>query len=186
MFKLGHEIILITDQDKFEWGKIEEITDDGVTLKRDRKKSREWKWDNVAFMSHDGFPVRKLPPSPSDEHVEKLLGEKHVRDLKSAIRQALAFSTCADCGKLIEDNSYNAKGECNACHRRYSYQGGHPWEIECVSSQIFNIGNQSPSDWLWSNHPLEETIVMQSKDGLGGQLWDLPAIFEFEQHVAIG
>jgi len=54
------------------------------------------------------------------------------------------------------------------------------------SCPIFDAQFHNTFYWLWSNHPLEETIVMQSKDGLGGQLWDLPAIFEFEQHVAIG
>lgn len=189
MFKLGHEVILITDEDKFDWGAIAEITDDGITLKRTWKKGKERKWENVTFISHDGFPVRKLPPSPSDAHVEKLLSDPKIKDLKGAIRKALAFNTCAECGVVMKDTSTGGFGiDCTGCEakrkKRQSFTGGHPWQIEGVTSDIFNIGNEC--DYYWSNHPLEETIVMKSKDGLGGQLWDLPAIFEFEQHVAIG
>jgi hypothetical protein len=192
MFKLDQEIILITDEDKFEWGRIEDIADDGITLKRDRVKAKEIKWENVVFMSHDGFPVRKLPPSSSDRYVDKLLRNPKTTDFQGTIRNALAFSPCSECGEITKDFSTGKFSiECSTCEakneKRYSYRGGHPWEIEGVSSNIFNAGN---FDWTtpyrWSNHPLEETVVMESKDGLGGQLWDLPAIFGFEQHVAVG
>ncbi len=183
MFRLGHEVILITDEDKFEWGTIIEITDDGITLKRKWSKVKERKWENVVFLSHDGFPVRKLPPSPSDKHVEKILTDPKIKDFHGAVRKALAFNICAECGKITEE-TYTEYIDCKGCRtkrRQSTYTGGHPWQIEGVTSEIFNIGNES--DYFWSNHPLEETIVMKSKDGLGGQLWDLPAVFEFEHEI---
>jgi DNA-directed RNA polymerase subunit RPC12/RpoP len=182
MFSIGDEVIIITDKDVYEWGKMVRVDDKGITLKRKDKKEKEWEWEEVSFMSHDGFPIRKLPPTSSDLYVEKLLEDVKSRTLQNCIRRALSFGECLDCEKITENNHVVYANRCPECNERFykqrrSFTGGHPWQIEGVTSQIFNMGNYSYPHW--SNHAFEEVIVMKDKNGLGGQLWDLPSIFEF-------
>jgi len=71
-FKKDEEVFLITDRDYFDWGKIIEFDNNGIKLQKNGKRPRRIKWIDIRFMSHDGFPVRKLMSSKSDKFIEQL------------------------------------------------------------------------------------------------------------------
>lgn len=185
MFKVGDEVIIITDDDRYEWGVLQAILDDGAVIKRPEKKAIYWEWEKVCFMCHDGFPVRKLQPSSSDLYVEKLLEGEESKTLQVVVRKALMSRRCSECSKPVECSSVIPMNEgepCMECRPRRSFTGGHPWQIEGVHCELYNPGNYTFP--FWSNAEFEETIVMKDpKTGLIGQLWDLPSIFEVEGFV---
>lgn len=167
MFKVGDEVIIITAEGKYEWGKIE-IVHGGVVLKRSQQKGKFWEWEDISFMCHEGFPVRKLPPSSSDKYVEKLLEGGKFKDLQTTIRKALMNQPCEICGEPTSNDEINPFSEkCNNCRPTRSYRGGDPWQIEGVLSRIYNVGNCTKYPY-WCNHEFEEVIVMTDKNGLGG------------------
>ena len=62
-FKDGDAVIVIDDDDRVGWGTLRSITEHGFTLVRvslSRTRRKRFQWDGIRFMSHDGFPVRRL------------------------------------------------------------------------------------------------------------------------------
>lgn len=85
-FKDGEEVILIDYMDRFYWGKLKSCDEEGCTLQyvgRLGAGRRRFDWIDVRFMSHDGFPCRKLFGADGSERIES---EPTARD---AIREGL-------------------------------------------------------------------------------------------------
>ncbi len=164
-FKEGDEVIVIDDDDRVFWGKLntEEL---GITL-RHAKRSHFLYWEDVRFMSHDGFPVRRLVGADGDPSILK---EKSAKD---AIRAALTkeFSGRED------KSSYWPTG-----YRRPipSFRGrfGDPFDVLVPCEvELYNSGN---TGWYWYGQDYEECLVLTAPDGARAQLFDLSTVFYAE------
>lgn len=58
-FKAGDDVIVVTEDDEYAWGKLQYVTSEGADLWRGSKHTHIL-WNDLRFMSHDGFPIRKL------------------------------------------------------------------------------------------------------------------------------
>ena len=184
-FKVGEEVVVVLDNGRFEWGKLN-YDDNGITLgKGVGIVSTTYEWEDIRFMAHDGFPVKKVMCPPTDELLEKL----DTTNIQKLIRGTLDFSLCKFCSELIPDKGSRSVSLCDNCKevrkkmreeesRSYRSVGfGHPFLIEDVSIVLFNKGNNGPE---YHMDYFLETLVLKSKDGAIGHLWDLPTIFHFE------
>ena len=89
MFKEGDEVVIVTEEeDHFEWGKIK-TEKDGCRLTRPGQKSKYFDWDNIRFLAHDGFPVKKLMGADGSKTIEKIDTTK----TQEAIREALSINS---------------------------------------------------------------------------------------------
>lgn len=175
MFKKNDEVIIITEDDEFFWGKLIVCGPDGFTLKRGTSINF-FEWKKVRFMSHDGFPVKKLMGTSSDQYIEQAFSP----DIATTIRQVLILEleTCGNCNILLPKGyPHTLCAECESKLPERRYGGGHPFIIDGVRSFLINVGNDNPA---WMGTPYEEAVVMKSKDGAQGMLWELETIFAFE------
>lgn len=118
MFKDGDEVVIITDDDKLYWGELE-THNDGIELIIIRGPSRHYSWDQIRFMSHDGFPVKKLMGADGGKSIEKL----DTTDTQKVIRAALVP------GSMI------------------SVTFGDPFVIEDCFGKLLHPGNCGPAWW---------------------------------------
>lgn len=58
-FKDGDEVVIETSSGDFFWGRLT-VMEEQLLLTRPDGRSRQWDWDLVELICHDGFPVRKL------------------------------------------------------------------------------------------------------------------------------
>jgi len=196
MFKKGDDVVLITDDDELKWGKIGEVTKDSLRLKTGQKSLEVINWDDVRFMAHDGFPVKKLMGADGSQLIEQL----DTTDTQKAIREALVAVKCPRCHRFVLPSSltsvkYEAYGrhgirkeyrdekriECEKCRNRkkdvFTFVVGDPFLIENVDALLMNAGNLWKlgfESWMY-----EETLVLQAKDGAQGLLWGLPTCYYF-------
>lgn len=205
MFKENDNIVLITDDDEFKWGKIKSADSDFLHLRTPVGRIEVIKWDDIRFVAHDGFPVKKLLGADGSQLIEKL----DTKNTQKAIRQALDTIRCPHCGEFTLQSSlvtvrYKAYGrrwytrkkefdedriECKKCSKRkgdpdgatifernpFTFVCGDPFLIENVDAILMNSGNL----WTPEGWFYEETIVLQSKDGAQGLLWGLPTCYYF-------
>lgn len=71
-FKKGHDVCLIDDNDFVTIGKLVAFNDDGCWIQEGRNTAPwfYWWWD-IRFMSHDGFPVKKLLGADGSSSIEQ-------------------------------------------------------------------------------------------------------------------
>jgi len=107
MFKDGDEVIIITEDDDYLWGSVTAINA-GAILSRPNKEDKLVPWEDIRFMSHDGFPVKKLMGADGSNLIELL----DTTDTQEAIRQALAYK------KICKINACNNEAISNSdeCH----------------------------------------------------------------------
>jgi len=206
MFKEGDNIILITDDDEFKWGKIKRATEGSLDLKTGQRPVEVIDWDDIRFMAHDGFPVKKLMGADGSQLIEQL----DTTNTQKTIRQALEAKRCPRCRKFVLVDSlrpvkYKAYSrwsrtrkprwdrehiECKKCRSRkgnpdgdifernpFTLVVGDPFLIENVDAILMNAGNLwKPGFESWM---YEETFVLQAKDGAQGLLWGLPTCYYF-------
>jgi hypothetical protein len=190
-FKIGNAIFIIDEDDHFIFGEIEDIHyDNGIRLRKHFYPPylKWYSWNEIRFISHDGFPVRKLFPRSSDKYLVHL----NTDDIVMSLRQLAVSVVCNSCNKLIEQSIDNYGGHilggsedgryylCEVCQDvdRYSMRGGHPFEIENVSMVVVNAGNNSYYH-NYADDRFLETGILRSREGLMGLLWDFSTIFEF-------
>jgi len=180
MFKPGDDLILIDEDDNFFGGKLIMAVEAGLILKIGIQKEKLYDWDDIRFISHDGFPVKKLMPSGSDRYIQQAFSS----EIPELIRNILTKESCRHCKEIMERDVL--KKHERRCSERpepiagtRSYYGGCPWRIEDVFSQIVNVGNCSDY-FQYIDQTFLETAVLQSLDGANGLLWDLGSIYHFE------
>lgn len=169
-FSEKDEVIVIDTDDRFFWGRLRNVTDHGCELHK-RGRTVELKWDDVRFMAHDGFPVRKLLGASGSSTIEKL----DTKDTQTAIHKALEFEFPQE--------------------RTRKFRVGDPFDIECSSARLFHPGNSGFGYWgqfcnesryfskdhREEGYAREEVLVLSSKDGAMAELWDPTTIYMFEE-----
>src|SRR4030042_5273543 len=58
-FKNGQSVIIITENERFDWGPLE-YNKETVPLTSGLRPPRAYHWNQIVFMCHDGLPVRKV------------------------------------------------------------------------------------------------------------------------------
>ncbi len=171
-FTEGDEVVAIDVDDQFFWGKMVNPTFEGCELHANGR-TRKLLWDDVRFMAHDGFPVRKILGADGSATIEKL----DTTDTQAAVRSALST-------EFPE-------------RPRHQVRFGDPFDVvEPVHMELYNPGNSGPSFWrhfwnettrLWhspahviAHQQTEEVIVMKANDGARAQLWDMTTVYVFE------
>jgi len=143
MFQDGDEVVIITEDDKMAWGEIK-ARGNGCWLKRYCYKDKFFDWDEIRFMAHDGFPVRKLMGADGSKNIEKLQTE----DVQNQIREGL--------GLEYEEKKL----------KRIVYSD--PFMIDSCKAKLVNKGNV----WVPGSLNLhEEVLLLKSDDGAKGMLW---------------
>lgn len=197
MFKDGDEVVAITDDDRVVAGKIK-AKPMTCTIKRIGFKAVEIDWDDIRFIAHDGFPVKKLLGADGSATIEAL----NTRDKRKAIRKMLTYNFCKGCGKFKLPEEFppydkeRVRRYCGVCRdlvlgnitpretplgHTNSMVFGDPFIIEGVSARLLNPGNvylgrgEGYKGWAF-----EEVLVLRSKDGAAGLLYDLHTIYHFE------
>lgn len=201
-FKRGEEVFVITDEDRVYWGRLGAVTEDEFVLSRPGGVVTSLKWWDIRWMSHDGFPVRRLLGADGSPSLER---EPSVAD---AIRTAHAATFGVDgpfrgdleaahariaaledevrvlrepiseriLERLREEVSVaRARGSGVESVRRSRF--GDPFEAESVASELFNPGNVGFAHYLAND---EECLVLTAADGAVAQLFDLPTVYLLE------
>lgn len=187
-FKEGDEVILMDDDDTFYWGKLE-THETFCRLHRSHKRPTDVNWNKVVFMSHDGFPVKRIRESSA---AAKALERVNTANVRAAVRKVLSGEECGLCGVIVEEDSLEwnkwedaTTGKfvgrmniCSKCQKGVVIRRGDPWEIEAAWAKLWNPGRSAPEHWM-DDH--EEIIVAQSADGAYAHIWDVRTIFDFEE-----
>ncbi len=185
-FKNGDEVVVILDNDTIYWGTLILHQGDAKNkifdlFNRVSGKETNLHWENVLFISHDGFPVKKLTGADGSQLIEQI----DTTNTQTLIRKALTHNLCDMCGKKVENLKFDAIGgdhylRCQKCElgeqRRKSFTFGDPFIVEGVTGEIINTGNAGPRFW---NSDYEECLVLESKDRAKGILYDIPHIYYF-------
>lgn len=193
LFKEGDEVICIDDEDVFHWGRLKTYSEDNFLLCRPYRQEA-LHWEDIRFMCHDGFPVRKLTGADGS----KLIEDAATDDIVTLIRQGLSLenkreatieATCCRCGLtktmrsrnyygIHYDDNHNATKRylCDDCPSS-NYVAGDPFYIEGVNAVLLNAGNDGREFW---NEDGEEVLVLRAKDGARGLLYDLNTIYHID------
>ena len=88
-FHNGERVLIVTCPDSFYRGPLR-IAEDGCWLEQSSRplKERFFPWEGILFMTHDGFPVKRL----MGEDGERLIEEIHPTDSQRAIWDALLMN----------------------------------------------------------------------------------------------
>ncbi len=111
-FKDGQRVVIITDDDEIFAGRAE-FTKLGVSITPTRNKKRFFYWNEVEFISHDGFPVKKLLGADGSSSIEKLDTTQLQEELLGSLSE-------------FEDEKYNIVR-------------GDPFLIEQVTAKIITV-----------------------------------------------
>lgn len=193
MFKDGDEVVAILDTDAIVYGKIKAkpLT---AEFKRMGQKPVVVDWDDIRFIAHDGFPVRKLLGADGSELIENI----DTRSIQKKIRKTLTHIYCPGCGEVKPAQEfprgpdfYTAKGYCGDCRdalngepttplgHTKSMVFGDPFLIEDVDAKLLNPGSVYLGGGF-ENWKYEEVVAMRSRDGANGLLYDLFTVYDFE------
>lgn len=151
-FKVGDDVIVVFDNDKFYYAKIvlhegEEKNISFSLCNTVTSRMKRFNWEDVTFISHDGFPVKQMIGADGSQLIEEV-DTKHIQ---LSLRERLARTFC---DIVFAD----------------------PYLIENVSGKLYNPGNCG--ERFWGNN-FEECLMLEAKDGAKGQLFDLPHIYHF-------
>lgn len=180
-FKIGDDVILITDEDKFACGELIYADDEGLRIKVRWRTEYYFHWAVVKFMAKDGFPVKKLMGADGSSSIEKFDSEvtigsiseltKEIKEKEYQIASWKELSKEAIRNVLIKD----------LAEPTHVFVSGDPYLIEDVFAKIVNVGNEWILNEYWAEDNLyEETICLKHKNGAVGFLWDLSTIYYFE------
>lgn len=156
-FKKGDPVFVVTNEDKVYWGTLGELDkrSPSTQLTRPGGIVHHIPWLNIRWMSHDGFPVRKLFGADGSASIDKDILAGNNQKVVEDIRDALP-------------SSRHLKG----------LQFGDPFEVEnVVESRLYNPGNYGPQHWC---QPTEESLVLVASDGAQSILYDIPSVFVVE------
>jgi hypothetical protein len=182
-FRDGDDVVFIDDQDNIFGGKLK-------YLKGAEKKlyfnlisisgtTKEYVWSEIRFMSHYGFPVKKLSGADGSRFIE----QTDTTDIQKALREIIGSAMCFQCSKKISVDGNFFKGRagegylCKDHHHLKRAVFGDPFLIEDVRAVLYNRGNCGPE---WYGHPCEESTLLVSRDGAKGILYEVPTVYHFE------
>ena len=171
-FKQGEHVVIVTDVDEFFWGRLGKVTGDGLMLDNPEVfggkfiSKRVFLWDEIRFMAHDGFPVRRLMGADGSKSIERI----NTGETYNQIRQLLKTPSPSVDYELI--------GHGDVGSPLGTAVFGDPFIIEGVSMKLLNPGNAGGE--YWEDHPYEEVIVCKAKDGAMGLLYELSTIYHFD------
>ena len=176
MFKNNDDVVIVTDDDEFIWGKLT-IGYNGCELKSLNKKKKFYSWDIVRFIAHDGFPVKKLKGADGSASIELLDTSKKVEYIRAIHGNSLKLKRKKVLEKL-ELSKLKPKSDEPWVDFRNYITFGDPFLIEGIKETVLiNIGN---SCWSFSDTKYEETLILKANNGTGGLLYDLPTIYGWE------
>lgn len=84
-FKPGDDVIFINDEDFIGWGKLLSFKVTGFNIQRTGMKRRFIEWDDIRFMSHDGFPIRQLFGADGSYSIQEASSDTHA--LRNALKE---------------------------------------------------------------------------------------------------
>ena len=176
MFKDGDFVVVIDENDDMHWGKIKSTEEHATLSWPGRPRAKPIPWTEIRFISHDGFPVKKLFGADGSRSIEKLDSKKPMQ----IIRTMLDHTFCDRCSKvkperLMERGSYPPS--CTACYRKIYVRFGDPFDIETVRAELVNSGNCGDA---WWGEDFEEVLMLYADDGARAQLFDLSTVFQAE------
>ena len=150
-FKLGDEVIVITEEDKMFAGKIT-WDEEGCTLRMPLGKLKHFFWEELVLVCNDGFPVKKLKGADGSASVIKEPTVKSVHNKKTYLPNvsAATFSN----------------------RRRRTTGFRDPFLIEDVYMNLINPGLEYDPYSVY-----EECLTLDAPNGAKGMLWDLDQIF---------
>jgi hypothetical protein len=144
------EAILVLVDESIEFGRIVQYDDEFCSLQSQRG-TKIIRWLDVRFMSHDGFPVRKLFGADGSASIEK-------QDNKRTQRKLRIMPDVLD----IE------------------VQFGDPFITQAVQATLVNAGNSGPAWWPGSaGEEFEECLILHAEDGAIAHLFDIPTVYGF-------
>ena len=154
LFKDGDSIHIVTDDDKDFQGKMLS-TETGVYLSRITKKSKFFLWDDIRFISHDGFNIKKLFGADGSKSIE----EEESKKTERRFRKATHFTAYS---KRLTPS-------------RYIF--GDPFMVEC--DEVQRINTFYPGSKIFQPS-WEELLLLKSKDGAVGMLYHFESIYFWE------
>lgn len=173
IFNDGDDVYVITDSDEAFWGKAH-ATQTGLLLSRPNVVDRFLDWDDITFMSHDGFPVRKLMGADGSKAIEKT----NTKSIEAGIRKILTASPKITEGEFSMPRDCPRHSQLPRDHPRHSQLVfGDPFMVENVQATLINTfytGNH-----IWEPET-EELIILRAPDGAVGLLYELNRIYHFE------
>lgn len=198
-FKEGEEVVVVDDDERLWFGKLQlhpgPMLDNSFSLINFRGKEKRFEWEEISFMAHDGFPIKKLTGADGSRAIEAM----DTTDITKAVRALATKTLCDMCCQLKESSGIRTSrkkrkidGElryvkyCKKCgekieHHKNSKEWwflfGDPFLIENVSAELYNPGNSSPE--FWGHHDYEEVLILTAKDGAKAQLFTVPNIYYF-------
>lgn len=163
-FKDGEHVVLEDDDGMFWWGVL--TTDKyGIRLTRPDGKDHYTYWEDVTFMAHDGFPVRKIMQM-SQEEAEKRAGDLDTDIIRAALNNE------------VFDRDWDRGTRPRPASPRYIFGGGCPFVFgPCSIEAIHNLGNNGPRFWGEDN---EEVLVLRTDDGAICHSYDMSHLFMFD------
>lgn len=137
-FKPGDDVIFIDGDDTIGWGKLVRASQVGFVIQRNARRQRFVDWDNIRFMSHDGFPVRQLFSADGSQTIQQA----------SSVAQALR--------KSLEDEF----------HGFSQLVFADPFMIENVSAELHHAGNDGPEYYCEDGEECLEMIAVDGARGM--------------------
>lgn len=190
-FKKGQEVVIVTEDGRYDWGTLQ-YTKETVTLTSPLRPAHPYHWNQIVFMAHAGFPVRKIFGKFPEKDVI-------MEDIPGLFRAALAQENLEAMARKaevvqgflglpeidLEDVSpgfVKAQEEMQSVLEPFEQllakiKFDDPFEVGACRVQLINPGNVGPQFYL---HPAEEVLRMMSIDGAIAHLWQATTIFEFE------
>lgn len=164
-FKIGDDVFIIEWTDNSYAGKLISYDEEGCILRRVYKnESVRICWEDVRFMSHDGFPVMRLTGADGSKIIEKV----DTSNMQQAMREIFdaSMGRCGYCNKIVKRG--------HSCQVVF----GDPFLVEDCSIDLYNRGSQSDGGHF------DECLVLRAEDGAFAELYDLSTIYYFERGAA--
>ena len=161
-FKTGERVIILHSDCNMYFGSLIRMDENEIVI-----GSKEYDWDDVVFLGHDGFPCRAFKSTLSMEQFEDLESWEVMYALYRSMGLDLSGVDTTKAFSKQPKVLKNSKTPTSTPPARiYGCGGGCPYEIEEVSACIIN-----PFNGLSRN--TEETLYMESEDGAKGMWWNL-------------
>ena len=97
-FKDGEDVVIILDDDTARQGKLTAIKQGALIQPPGAKVSTLYYWDRIQFISHDGFPVRKLlgvDTTNTELAIREALLDGPLKKVQAVIHDPWFFEDCS-------------------------------------------------------------------------------------------
>jgi hypothetical protein len=194
-FKDGDDVIVVTEDDKFDWGMLR-IGEKSIKLvhgadRKGKEMGHEYSYFQLTFMCHQGFPIRKLTGADGSQSVLK----EDASDVQEAIRYELdEINSQKDTQRhekiqglddfesvinfILSDSKKNISEKIEKLRPKKvlptKFGFNDPYFVEASEVKLFNCGN---SGLKFNYSSFIETMVLVSSDNAKAHLWDLASVF---------